>query len=135
MQVSTAALFLLHLALTIPPAFHCQPKIPESLNPAPNCCVKYHEKVLPRKLVAGYTKALNCYLPAIIFITRKNREVCANPNDSWVQEYIKDPNLPLLPPRSLVRVKTAVSGKANPRPSTPHDAQASVEAQVWRRQV
>ncbi|XP_046936805.1 C-C motif chemokine 16 isoform X1 [Lynx rufus] len=81
-------------------------EIPESVNHSPTCCLKYHEKVLPKKLVVGYRKALNCYLPAIIFVTKKNREVCANPNNKWVQEYIKDPNLPLLPPRNLAQVKS-----------------------------
>nr|XP_020725257.1 C-C motif chemokine 16 isoform X2 [Odocoileus virginianus texanus] len=76
-------------------------EIPESVNHPPTCCLKYHEKVLPRKLVVGYRQALNCNLPAIIFITKRKREVCTNPNDDWVQEYIKDPRLPLRPSRRL----------------------------------
>ncbi|KAJ1072257.1 hypothetical protein K5549_016319, partial [Capra hircus] len=99
MKVSVAALFL--LILTITSAVHSQPKIPESVNPPPTCCQKYHEKVLPKKLVVGYRQALNCHLPAIIFITKRKREVCTNPENDWVQEYIKDPRLPLLPSRRL----------------------------------
>ena len=38
----------------------------ESVNLPHTCCMKYQEKVPPRKLVAGYRKALNCYLPAIM---------------------------------------------------------------------
>uniref|UniRef100_A0A4W2DNI0 C-C motif chemokine n=1 Tax=Bos indicus x Bos taurus TaxID=30522 RepID=A0A4W2DNI0_BOBOX len=91
MKVSVAALFL--LVLTITSVVHSQPKIPESVNPPPNCCLKYHEKVLPRKLVVGYRQALNCHLPAIVFITKRKREVCTDPNNDWVQEYIKDPRL------------------------------------------
>ncbi|KAF3816693.1 hypothetical protein GH733_014041 [Mirounga leonina] len=79
---------------------------PESLNSSHTCCLKHHEKVMPKKLVVGYRKALNCHLPAIIFVTKKNREVCANPQNKWVQEYIKDPNIPLLPPRNLAQVKS-----------------------------
>ncbi|XP_004414842.1 PREDICTED: C-C motif chemokine 16 [Odobenus rosmarus divergens] len=105
MKVSGAALFLLILILTTP-ALHDQSKSPESLNSSHTCCLKYHEKVMPKKLVVGYRKALNCYLPAIIFVTKKNREVCANPQNEWVQEYIKDPNIPLLPPRNLAQVKS-----------------------------
>ncbi|KAF5916069.1 hypothetical protein HPG69_003143 [Diceros bicornis minor] len=83
-------------------AFNVIPsEIPESVNASLTCCMKYHEKVLPRKLVVGYRRALNCYLPAIIFVTKKNREICANPNDKWVQEYIENPNLRLLPSRNL----------------------------------
>uniref|UniRef100_A0A4W2GMC4 C-C motif chemokine n=2 Tax=Bos TaxID=9903 RepID=A0A4W2GMC4_BOBOX len=91
MKVSVAALFL--LVLTITSVVHSQPKIPESVNPPPNCCLKYHEKVLPRKLVVGYRQALNCHLPAIVFITKRKREVCTDPNNDWVQEYVKDPRL------------------------------------------
>ncbi|OWK14801.1 hypothetical protein Celaphus_00000687 [Cervus elaphus hippelaphus] len=106
MKVSVAALSLLILAITS--AVHSQPtfnvipsEIPESVNHPPTCCLKYHEKVLPRKLVVGYRQALNCYLPAIIFITKRKREICTNPNDDWVQEYIKDLRLPLRPSRRL----------------------------------
>ncbi|KAJ8783953.1 hypothetical protein J1605_008996 [Eschrichtius robustus] len=109
MKVSVVALSLLILILTITSAVHSQPtfnvipsEIPESVNPPPTCCLKYHEKVLPRKMVVRYRKALNCYLPAIIFITRRKREICTNPKDEWVQEYIKDPRLPLHPSRKLV---------------------------------
>ncbi|XP_053424953.1 C-C motif chemokine 16 [Nycticebus coucang] len=111
MKVSVTAFFLLIFILTTTFTFCSQPKIPESVNHPPTCCLKYHEKVLPRKLVAGYRKALNCHLPAIIFVTKRNREVCANPSDKWVQEYIQDPRLPLLPPRSVGRVKIITSKK------------------------
>ncbi|KAK2503802.1 hypothetical protein MC885_012378 [Smutsia gigantea] len=110
MTVSAAALFLLTLLLTTP-ASRSQPRIPESVNSPSTCCLKYHDKVLPRKLVVGYRKALNCYLPAIIFVTKKNREICANPNNKWVQDYVKDSNLPLLPPRNLAPVITIRSVK------------------------
>uniref|UniRef100_A0A8C6FBY0 C-C motif chemokine n=1 Tax=Monodon monoceros TaxID=40151 RepID=A0A8C6FBY0_MONMO len=111
MKVSAAALSLLS---TITSAIHSQPKIPESVNPPPTCCLKYHEKVLPRKVVVRYRKALNCYLPAIIFITRRKREICTNPNNEWVQEYIKDPRLPLHPSRKLV-VNIIRSEKGQPQ--------------------
>ncbi|XP_059991282.1 C-C motif chemokine 16 [Lagenorhynchus albirostris] len=101
MKVSAAALSLLSSPLLLPFTAR-QVKIPESVNPPPACCLKYHEKVLPKKVVVRYRKALNCYLPAIIFITRRKREICTNPNNERVQEYIKDPRLPLHPSRKLV---------------------------------
>ncbi|XP_048222080.1 C-C motif chemokine 16 [Perognathus longimembris pacificus] len=103
MKVSVAALFLLLLlTLIMISAVHSQLRMPEWVNTPPSCCVKYQEKVLPKKLVAGYRKALNCHLPAIILVTKKNWEVCTNPNSNWVQEYIKDPNIPLMPSENLV---------------------------------
>ncbi|KAM6174615.1 C-C motif chemokine 16 [Erethizon dorsatum] len=101
MKVSVAALLLFLLVFTMTSAFYSQPKIPESVNPPPTCCLKHNEKSLPKKLVVGYRKALNCALPAIIFVTRKNREVCVNPNYKWVQDYINDPTIPLLPHKNL----------------------------------
>ncbi|XP_006174921.2 C-C motif chemokine 16 [Camelus dromedarius] len=98
MKFSVAALFLLILIFTTS-AVHSQPKVPDGVNLPPTCCVKYHEKVLPRKLVVGYKKALSCHLPAIIFVTKKNRQICANPNLKWVQDYIADPTVPLQPSR------------------------------------
>ncbi|EPY88431.1 C-C motif chemokine 16 [Camelus dromedarius] len=105
MKFSVAALFLLILIFTTS-AVHSQPnsnvipsEVPDGVNLPPTCCVKYHEKVLPRKLVVGYKKALSCHLPAIIFVTKKNRQICANPNLKWVQDYIADPTVPLQPSR------------------------------------
>nr|KAF6455175.1 C-C motif chemokine ligand 16 [Rousettus aegyptiacus] len=106
MKVSVAALFLLILILTMTSAFCRQAKSPESVNLSHTCCLKYHEKIIPRKLLMGHRKALGCYLPAIIFVTKKNREVCANPNEKWVQDYIDDPNVPLLRPRNMPQVKS-----------------------------
>ncbi|XP_004643108.1 C-C motif chemokine 16 [Octodon degus] len=100
MKVSVAALFLFLLALTVTSASYSQPKIPESVNPPPTCCLKHIEKPLPKKLVVGYRQALACSLPSIIFVTKRSQEVCANPNDKWVQDYINDPNIPLLPPKN-----------------------------------
>ncbi|XP_011807269.1 PREDICTED: C-C motif chemokine 16 [Colobus angolensis palliatus] len=116
MKVSEAplSLLILILILIITSASCSQPKVPEWVNTPSTCCLKFYEKVLPRRLVVGYRKALNCDLPAIIFITKRNQEVCTNPSDNWVQEYIKNPNLLLLPSRNLAMVKiiTAKNDKA-----------------------
>lgn len=56
----------LPLCLHVPASNVIPSGIPESVNSPSTCCLKYHEKVLPKKLVVGYRKALNCYLPAIM---------------------------------------------------------------------
>ncbi|XP_069882988.1 C-C motif chemokine 16 [Dipodomys merriami] len=101
MKLSVAAIFLLLHILITTPAVYDQRRMPEWVNTPPNCCIKYREKVLPKKLVAGYRKTLNCHLPAIILVTKKNQEICTNPNSNWVQECIKDPNIPLMPSENL----------------------------------
>uniref|UniRef100_A0A8D2BC20 C-C motif chemokine n=1 Tax=Sciurus vulgaris TaxID=55149 RepID=A0A8D2BC20_SCIVU len=116
-KASVAAFLLLVFATTSASLF--QPRIPESVNVPAVCCLTYNEKVLPRKLVIGYREALTCRLPAIIFVTKKNREVCTNPNDDWVQEYIKDSHVPLLPPRNLASVKITRTEKGQSQLHSP----------------
>ncbi|XP_019588031.2 C-C motif chemokine 16 [Rhinolophus sinicus] len=106
MRFSVAALLLLTLTLTLTTTSASQSKIPESVNLPPKCCVKYHERVLPRKLVVGYRKTLNCYLPAIILVTKKNREICVDPKKEWVKDILEDPSLPLLPPKNVAQFKS-----------------------------
>lgn len=81
-------------------------EIPESVNLPSNCCLKYRERVLPRKLVVGYRKALNCYLPAVILVTKKNRDICVDPKEKWVKDILEEPSLPLLPPRNVAQFKS-----------------------------
>uniref|UniRef100_A0A8D0X6X9 C-C motif chemokine n=1 Tax=Sus scrofa TaxID=9823 RepID=A0A8D0X6X9_PIG len=55
------------------------------------CCFSYTSRQLPRKFVADYFETSSqCSKPSVIFQTKKGREVCANPEDAWVQEYISD---------------------------------------------
>ncbi|XP_007517049.1 C-C motif chemokine 16 [Erinaceus europaeus] len=102
MKVSMAALLLLALILTSTSVAQFQSRIPESVNSPLVCCHNYTKKTLRRKMIVGYRRALNCNLPAIIFVNKRKQEICANPQEKWVQDYIKDASLPLLPPRNLV---------------------------------
>ncbi|XP_007946099.1 C-C motif chemokine 3-like [Orycteropus afer afer] len=55
------------------------------------CCFSYVNRQLPYKFVANYYETNSqCSKPAIIFLTKRNREVCANPSEAWVQKYIAD---------------------------------------------
>uniref|UniRef100_A0A8C8EEY6 C-C motif chemokine n=1 Tax=Otus sunia TaxID=257818 RepID=A0A8C8EEY6_9STRI len=56
----------------------------------PICCFSYTHHKLPQKLILRYySTSTSCTLPAIVFITRKGRQVCANPSDTWVQSYLQ----------------------------------------------
>uniref|UniRef100_A0A8C6YUT5 C-C motif chemokine 3-like n=1 Tax=Nothoprocta perdicaria TaxID=30464 RepID=A0A8C6YUT5_NOTPE len=58
----------------------------------PNCCYSYASRKLPKKLISRhYSTSSNCSLPAVVFVTKKGLAVCANPNDSWVQTYLRNP--------------------------------------------
>ncbi|XP_055059403.1 monocyte chemotactic protein 1B [Misgurnus anguillicaudatus] len=55
------------------------------------CCTKYSTKSFPLQLLKDYKQqddTMTCNIPATVFITVKNRQICANPNDLWVQNAI-----------------------------------------------
>ncbi|NXB83487.1 CCL5 protein, partial [Vidua chalybeata] len=44
---------------------------------------------LPQNHVQEYFyTSSKCPQPAVVFVTRKKREVCANPDARWVKEYV-----------------------------------------------
>ncbi|KAM9118082.1 C-C motif chemokine 3-like [Pangshura tecta] len=62
----------------------------DGVNTPTSCCFSYISKPIPRSLVVKYQHTSSkCSLPAVIFTTKKGREVCSSPNARWVQEYIK----------------------------------------------
>ncbi|XP_024065851.2 C-C motif chemokine 4-like [Terrapene carolina triunguis] len=55
----------------------------------PICCFSHTARQIPRSMVVDYYDTSSmCSLPAIVFITKKGRSVCANPSNSWVQAYV-----------------------------------------------
>ncbi|MEJ1272311.1 chemokine (C-C motif) ligand 5 [Cricetulus griseus] len=53
------------------------------------CCFAYLSLTLPRAHVKEYFyTSSKCSNFAVVFVTRRNRQVCANPKKKWVQEYI-----------------------------------------------
>ncbi|XP_009811970.2 C-C motif chemokine 4 [Gavia stellata] len=57
----------------------------------PICCLSYTHHKLPQKLILRYYRtSTSCTLPAIVFITKKGRQVCANPSDTWVQSHLQN---------------------------------------------
>ncbi|NXD81647.1 CCL4 protein, partial [Halcyon senegalensis] len=86
MKISAAVLALLLIAASCSQTFS-GPAGPD----LPVCCLTYTQHKLPRKLILQYYRtSTTCTLPAIVFITKKGRQVCANPKDSWVQSYLQN---------------------------------------------
>ncbi|NWI64433.1 CCL4 protein, partial [Todus mexicanus] len=55
------------------------------------CCLTYTKHKLPWKLIQRYySTSSTCSKPAIMFITKRGRQVCANPKDTWVQSYLQN---------------------------------------------
>ncbi|XP_039358973.1 uncharacterized protein LOC120384369 isoform X1 [Mauremys reevesii] len=78
-----------------------QPKAPVKCK---KLCTEFSRKEIPQKLLKTYRKTEpSCPKAAIIFVTKKNREFCADPEENWVKEAVRQLNqasAPLNPPLS-----------------------------------
>ncbi|XP_069882841.1 C-C motif chemokine 5 [Dipodomys merriami] len=85
MKMSAAALaILLAIAALCAPASAS----PYASDTTP-CCFAYISRPLPRSHIKEYFYTSGkCSNLAVVFVTRKNRQVCANPEKKWVREYI-----------------------------------------------
>ncbi|XP_072501000.1 C-C motif chemokine 4-like [Notamacropus eugenii] len=55
------------------------------------CCFSYTSRKIPRAVVVDfYETSGQCSQPAIIFLTKKGYQACANPSEPWVQKYTKE---------------------------------------------
>ncbi|KAM7066864.1 C-C motif chemokine 5 [Molossus nigricans] len=85
MKVSAAALALLLIAVAFSAPVSASPYASDTTP----CCFAYISRPLPRAHLREYFyTSSKCSLPAVVFITRKNRQVCANPGMKWVREHI-----------------------------------------------
>ncbi|KAK2522441.1 hypothetical protein Q9233_010551 [Columba guinea] len=86
MKVSVAALALLIAAFCYQTS-----SAPLGSDPPTSCCFSYTSRQLPRSFVVEYYETSSqCSKPGVVFVTRKSREVCANPEEDWVKEYMSD---------------------------------------------
>ncbi|XP_034644532.1 melanoma-associated antigen E1-like [Trachemys scripta elegans] len=114
MKGTSIASFLL-LALAVPwnveNRVEGQPKAPVKCK---KLCTEFSQKRIPQKLLKTYRKTEpSCPKAAIIFVTQKNKEFCADPEASWVKEAVRQLNqasAPLNLPLSST-VTSAVVGK------------------------
>uniref|UniRef100_A0A7N4PWW9 Chemokine interleukin-8-like domain-containing protein n=1 Tax=Sarcophilus harrisii TaxID=9305 RepID=A0A7N4PWW9_SARHA len=87
MKVSVAALSILMVM-----AFSCLISCaPMGSDPPTSSCFFYVSRQIQRKNVIGYYETSTlCSQPAVVFLTKRGRQVCANPTDDWVQSYVED---------------------------------------------
>ncbi|NXH46006.1 CCL4 protein, partial [Dicaeum eximium] len=85
MKVSAAGLALLLISASFSQTFSG----PAGLD-IPICCFTYRQHKLPQKLIQRhYITSSSCPQPAIVFVTKEGRQVCANPENTWVQSYLQ----------------------------------------------
>ncbi|XP_054430775.1 C-C motif chemokine 4-like isoform X2 [Pteronotus mesoamericanus] len=59
---------------------------PMGSDPPTACCFTYTQRKLPRNFVVDYYETSSlCSQPAVV-----SKQVCANPSEPWVQEYIHE---------------------------------------------
>lgn len=107
------ALSLLSLVLVL-----CVPWTQGSDGGGQDCCLRYSQKKIPYNIVRGYRKqepSLGCPIPAILFAPRKQSqpELCANPEEAWVQKLMRRLDQPPAPGKQNCRKNrgTSKSGK------------------------
>ncbi|XP_048222396.1 C-C motif chemokine 14-like isoform X2 [Perognathus longimembris pacificus] len=55
------------------------------------CCFHYITHAIPHQRVTRYYETTSeCSRPGVIFITKRNQPICANPENEWVQDLIKE---------------------------------------------
>ncbi|XP_005502038.3 C-C motif chemokine 3 [Columba livia] len=84
MKVLAAALVALLLMATCSPSQAHLDGVPTT------CCFSYQQRPVPRSLIASiYTTSSSCTQPGVILVTKKKRELCADPRAPWVQAHLK----------------------------------------------
>ncbi|XP_032874371.1 C-C motif chemokine 19-like [Amblyraja radiata] len=61
-------------------------------NDAMDCCLEVSHKVIPRKIVAAYKvqgSNSGCRIQAVVFVTVKNRKLCAPHDARWVKNLMR----------------------------------------------
>ncbi|OPJ78697.1 hypothetical protein AV530_003475 [Patagioenas fasciata monilis] len=85
MKVPAAALVALLLMATCSPSQAHLDGVPTT------CCFSYHQRPVPWSLIASvYTTSSSCTKPGVILVTKKKRELCADPQVPWVQARLKN---------------------------------------------
>ncbi|XP_038183919.1 C-C motif chemokine 3 [Arvicola amphibius] len=87
MKVPTAALALLLCTMAL-----CDQvfSAPYGADTPTSCCFSYSRQIDRRFIVDYFETSSLCSQPGVIFLTKRNRQVCADPKETWVQEYITD---------------------------------------------
>ncbi|XP_032071036.1 C-C motif chemokine 4-like [Thamnophis elegans] len=63
----------------------------QAKSPPTICCFEYTPGPVPQHLLKSYEHTNSrCSRPAIIFTTKKDRKICADPSVAWVQDRIRE---------------------------------------------
>ncbi|XP_072543608.1 uncharacterized protein [Salminus brasiliensis] len=55
------------------------------------CCFSFFTKPIPLSVIVNYKKTSHgCLISGVVFTTKKTTEVCVDPNQSWVEQAMKE---------------------------------------------
>ncbi|XP_005402897.1 PREDICTED: C-C motif chemokine 8-like [Chinchilla lanigera] len=89
MQVSASLLCLLLTAAAVSIQVLAQADMKHIEETPLACCFTFTRNRIPLRLLRDYQLTSNmCSQQAVIFKTRANRQICADPNQMWVQKAV-----------------------------------------------
>ncbi|NXN84111.1 CCL3 protein, partial [Bombycilla garrulus] len=84
MKVLAATLATLLLLATCSPSEGHLDAVPSK------CCFSYQKRPIPWQLISSaFVTSSSCGQPGVIVVTKKKRELCADPQEEWVQKLLK----------------------------------------------
>ncbi|NXL76471.1 CCL3 protein, partial [Leptocoma aspasia] len=58
------------------------------------CCFSYFPRPIPRSMIhSAYRSSPRCTKEAVVLVTRKGKQICADPKAPWVQKYLENMEL------------------------------------------
>ncbi|XP_028377765.1 C-C motif chemokine 3-like [Phyllostomus discolor] len=84
-----ASLALLTFLLAVA-ALHSEANEGPTQDQVIRCCFSFISRRIPLRFVKHYYLTTSqCSVPGVVFLTKRGRQICANPSDAWVQKYIE----------------------------------------------